>query len=251
VLVIGLVIVGAHNLLDVLTPRAFGPFALAWTFLHEGGPLHAGGAPIGFVAYPVLPWIGVMALGYGLGDFFLEAPSSRDRKLFALSVAMLGAFLVLRSFNLYGEPEAWRTQGDVIRSAMVFLDVTKYPPSLLYVLATLGLAFALVPLLGRLNGPAARSLYTFGAVPLFFYVLHVYLVHGLAIVANAALGRDVEDMFNFFANMVSAPERYLHLGFPLAGAYLAWLVVLAMLFPLCRWWGAVKRNRHDWWLSYL
>jgi hypothetical protein len=164
---------------------------------------------------------------------------------------MIALFVVLRGFNLYGDPAPWAPREDWVRSVMAFLNVRKYPPSLMYVLATLGIAFALIPLLARLRGPAARLLQTFGAVPLFFYVVHIYVVHASAIAANAALGRDVSGMFNFFVTVGRAPEQYLHLGFPLAGIYVAWIVVLVLLYPLCRRWGEVKRTRKNWWLSYL
>jgi uncharacterized membrane protein len=251
VLAVGIAIIAGHNLLDSWTPAQFGRLSLAWTFLHEGGPLILGGKPIGFVSYPVLPWIGVMALGYGLGHLLLEEGRHRDRTLVLLGGAMIALFILLRGLNSYGDPKPWVSQGDVVRSAMAFLDVDKYPPSLMFVLATLGIALALMPLLARLRGPAAGMLLSFGAVPLFFYVVHIYLVHGLAIATNAALGRDVSGLFNFFINMARSPERHLHLGFPLAGVYVAWLVVLAIMVPACRWWAKVKRTRRDWWLAYL
>jgi uncharacterized membrane protein len=210
-----------------------------------------GNTPIGFVSYPVLPWIGVMALGYGLGALFLEPAEKRDHTLLLLSAAMIALFILLRGFNLYGNPSPWTPREDVMRSVMAFLNVAKYPPSLMYVLATLGLGFALIPLLARLRGPAARLLQTFGAVPFFFYVVHIYFVHALAIGANAALGRDASGLFNFVVNMIRAPGQFLHLGFSLAGVYVAWIVVLALLYPLCRWWANVKATRRDWRLSYL
>jgi uncharacterized membrane protein len=251
VLAIGIAIVAGHNLLDPLKPDDFGALALAWKFLHVGGRLSVGDIPIGFVSYPVLPWIGVMALGYGSGSLFLQPAEKRDRTLLVLGAAMIALFVVLRGFNLYGDPAPWAPREDWVRSVMAFLNVRKYPPSLMYVLATLGIAFALIPLLARLRGPAARLLQTFGAVPLFFYVVHIYVVHASAIAANAALGRDVSGMFNFFVTVGRAPEQYLHLGFPLAGIYVAWIVVLVLLYPLCRRWGEVKRTRKNWWLSYL
>ena len=251
VLVVGAAVIAGHNLLDPLTPDQFGAFAVAWKFLHEGGRLFVGGMPIGFVSYPVLPWIGVMALGYGLGAVFLEPAQKRDRTLLMLSAAMIALFILLRGFNLYGNPAPWAAREDVVRSAMAFLNVAKYPPSLMYVLVTLGIGFSLIPLLARLRAPANGVLQTFGAVPFLFYVVHIYLVHALAIGANAALGRDVSGLFNFFVNMIGAPGRYLHLGFPLAGIYVAWIVVLALLYPLCRWWAKVKATRRGWRLSYL
>ena len=161
VLVVGIAIVAGHNLLDPLTPDQFGAFAVAWKFLHEGGRLFVGDTPIGFVSYPVLPWIGVIALGYGLGAVFLEPAQKRDRTLLLLGAAMIALFILLRGFNLYGDPGPWTAREDVVRSAMAFLNVAKYPPSLMYVLATLGLGFLLIPLLARLRGargPRAANL---------------------------------------------------------------------------------------------
>lgn len=249
VLAIGVAIVGGHNLLDPLQADDFGAFALAWKFLHVGGPILVGDARIGFISYPVLPWIGVMALGHGLGSIFVKPAEERDRLLILMSCAMIGLFILLRGLNLYGDPAPWAVRTEFARSVMAFLNVRKYPPSLHYVLATLGIAFALVPLLARLRGPAARVLLTFGAVPFFFYVVHIYVVHALAIAANAALGRDVSGLFDFFGSASRAAAQQL--GFPLDGVYVAWIVVLILLYPLCGWWGEVKRTRKVWWLSYL
>jgi uncharacterized membrane protein len=251
VLAIGLAIIAGHNLFDQVTPDHFGWLSPFWTFLHEGGALVIAGKPVGIVSYPVLPWIGVMAFGYGLGAVFLTAEPQRDGRLLALGGVMFTLFLLLRGWNLYGDPDPWRARDDLIRSIMAFLDVHKYPPSLMYVMATLGIGFMLIPLLARLRGPVSSVLLGFGGAPFFFYVLHIYVVHGLAIAANAAVGRDVSAMFNFFANMVASPERYQHLGFPLALVYVAWIIVLALLYPICRWWISVKQQRKGWWLSYL
>ena len=261
VLVIGVAVVAGHNLLDPITPQQFGPWSLLWKVLHEGGLITAGGAPIGVAGYPVLPWFGVIALGYGLGPLFTAAPAKRDRTFLALGVAMLATFAVLRGFNLYGNPagglgpagaaKLWQDQPDGGSALMVFLDVRKYPPSLQFVLVTLGAVFALWPLLARLRGPVASFFNTFGAVPLFFYVLHVYLVHALAIAANAAAGHDVRGLFTYLANAFTGSPLMKGLGFPLWGAYVGWVAVMALLYPPCRRWQAVKARRRDWWLSYL
>lgn len=263
VLAIGLAIIGGHNLLDPITPQMFGSASLLWQFLHEGGPVFVGGAPIGLIVYPMLPWFGVIALGYGMGALFLEGPAKRDRTIFWLGVTMIAAFLLLRGFDLYGDPPAatrggpfgatipWQQQPDLPAMIMSFLDVQKYPPSLQFVLVTLGVVFVLWPLLSRLRGPAAAVLTTFGAVPFFFYVLHVYLVHGLAIAANAATGKPIEGYFGYMMNLFTAPERFEGVGFTLPWVYVAWIAVLALLYPLCRYWQGLKARRRDWWLSYL
>jgi uncharacterized membrane protein len=258
VLAIGVVIVGGHNLLDPLTAEQYG---LGWQLLHEGGPLFVGGAPIGLIAYPVLPWIGVAALGYGLGGVFTEAPEKRNRTLLLLGLGMLAAFFVLRFVMVYGDPafatgpesvwRDWREQPSLGAAIMVFFDVQKYPPSLQFTLATLGIMLTLWPVFTRLRGPVAAVLNTFGAVPFFFYVLHIYLIHALAIGANTAAGRNVDGLFNYMRNVFVAPEKMAGLGFSLPWVYVAWIVVLAILYPLCRYWQGLKQRRRDWWLSYL
>lgn len=259
-LVAGIVIVAGHNLLDPATPQQFGDAALFWTALHEGGPIFIDGKPVGLFAYPVLPWIGVMALGYGAGPLFIEPAKTRDRKLLLLGAGMIALFFLLRFIDGYGDPSAqnalnavgaWRDQETSAAAAMAFFNVQKYPPSLMFLLVTLGLMFLLLPLLARLRGPAARALLTFGAVPFFFYALHIYVVHALSIAANAAAGRDASGLFNYMTNVFIAPEKLAGLGFPLPWVYLAWIAVLAILYPACVLWADLKRRRRAWWLSYL
>jgi len=263
VLSIGLAIVFGHNLLDPITPEQFGGAALLWTFLHEGGPIFVGEQPIGLAAYPILPWIGVMAVGYGAGPLFVKPAAERDRKLVLIGGAMLALFFLLRFTGVYGEPAiaagtgnyvasgGWRDHATFGAQAMAFLNVQKYPPSLLFLLVTLGVSALLLPLLARLRGSPAKILLAFGAVPFFFYVLHVYLVHVLAIAANAAMGRNVGGLFDYLINAFTAPEKLDGLGFGLPGVYLGWLAVLVILYPACRWFAGVKARRKDWWLSYL
>jgi uncharacterized membrane protein len=264
VLVIGLVIVCGHNLLDPLTAEQFGAWANVWTLLHDGGAVLAGGAPIGVAAYPVLPWIGVMAVGYGAGPIFLEPAGARDRKLIMIGLAMIALFLVLRGFNLYGNPAAdnnfggpfggvstWQDQPTLGAMIMSFLNVQKYPPSLMYLLVTLGISMLLLVGLRRLKGPPANVLLVFGAVPFFFYVAHIYLVHALAIAANAAMGRDVSPFFGYMMNVFVTPERLQGLGFTLPWVYVAWIVAVTLLYFPCAYWAGLKKRRRDWWLSYL
>ena len=258
VLAIGVAIIAGHNLLDPISADTAG---LVWTFLHDGGLVFAGAQPIGLAAYPLLPWIGIIAFGYGLGAIFEQPPEKRDRTVLMLGLAMLAAFFVLRWLNAYGDPvfatgpEAfardWREQGSFGAAAMVFFDVQKYPPSLQFTLATLGIVLTIFPFLSRLPGAVRSVLNTFGAVPFFFYILHIYLIHLLAIAANAMLGRDISGMFNYMINAFFRPELLSGLGFSLVWTYVTWIVVLALLYPLCRYWQQLKAQRRDWWLSYL
>lgn len=263
VLALGVAIMTGHNLLDSVAAEQFGAAGMMWTALHEGGPVFADGRPLALFAYPILPWAGMMAFGYGLGRVFSAPAAKRDRMLLALGVAMLAFFFVLRGFNLYGDAGVagragpfgalipWREQPTVTAMIMAFLNVQKYPPSLMYALVTLGAVFTMWPLLARLRGPVAAVLATFGAAPFLFYVVHIYLVHLIAIAANAVMGRDVGGMFNYLVNVFVAPEKLQGLGFSLPYVYGLWVLVVALLYPLCAKWAALKRTRRDWWLSYL
>jgi uncharacterized membrane protein len=258
VLAIGVVIIAGHNLLDPITAQSAGPM---WTFLHDGGPIFVGDQPIGLAAYPLIPWIGIIAFGYGLGAIFTQERAQRDRTVLLLGLGLLAAFFVLRWLNMYGDPQFatgpeavardWREQSTFGAVAMVFFDVQKYPPSLQFTLVTLGVVLTIFPFLSRLPGVVRSVLNTFGAVPFFFYILHIYLIHLLAIAANAAMGRDVGGLFNYMINIFLAPERLQGLGFSLPLTYVAWIVVLALLYPVCRYWQQLKARRRDWWLSYL
>ncbi|MDQ3125021.1 MAG: heparan-alpha-glucosaminide N-acetyltransferase domain-containing protein [Pseudomonadota bacterium] len=243
-LALGVAIIAGHQLLAPINPPDLGALAPAWTATLEFGPGLGG-----FVAYPFVPWLGVMLLGYGLGNLFQQADGARTRTVLMLTVGMLVLFAVVRGINLYGDPRPWAAQAEPLWTALSFINASKYPPSLDFVLVTLGLSLTLLPLLARLGGLPARLLLAFGRTPLFTYVLHVYLAHGLALVVGAMMGVPPSAFFNLLGD----PSRVIEAGwgFGLAGVYAAWLVVLAMLYPLSRWFEDVKRRRRDWWLGYL
>jgi len=249
ILTIALVIVAGHNLLDSIRAAQFGDWAWAWYLLHERGPLTWNGTVIGLAVYPVLAWIGVMGLGYALGPIFVSP--RRDRTIVGLSLGMIAVFLLLRTFNVYGDPTPWAPQDTAGKTAMAFFNVQKYPPSLLYMCATLGPMLLLVPVLDRLRGPLAGFFRTFGSVPLMAYVAHLFVMHALAVGAHAAAGHDITGMFNTIHYFFFEPRVFGGATFPLPVTYVAWVVVLASIYPLCLWWAGVKRRRRDWWLSYL
>ncbi|MDQ0466112.1 putative membrane protein [Caulobacter ginsengisoli] len=245
VLAIGVAIIALHDLTDGISPGSLGPLAWLWHVLHVPGPI-AGNI---FVIYPILPWIGIISLGYGLGDIFTLEPARRARLLLALGGAMILAFLVLRGINLYGDIRPWSAQAESWRTVLSFFNVSKYPPSLDFVLITLGPMFLLLPALERLKGAVAGILLTYGRVPLFFFILHIWLAHLLVTAAGMAMGYP----FQTFVGVIADPTPMVeaHWGFGLWSAYLTWAVVLLLMYPLCRWWGHVKATRKDWWLSYL
>jgi len=245
VLLIGVLILVSHNLLDPLHAAQFGAWTPVWSILHEPGALPFG-LP-GGVSYPVLPWIGIMALGYGLGPVFLEPASTRARLFTLLGLASIALFLLLRGTNFYGDPHPWSQQRDNMMTVLSVLNVSKYPPSLLYALVTLGPALLLLPAMERFGGFAGEVLATFGRVPLFIYLLHLYAAHAAAVALFLTEGFDFAQLRGFGAQ--AAPPAGLGLSLP--ATYAAWILIMAALYPACRWFANVKRRRHDWWLSYL
>lgn len=259
IVITGAAIVAGHNLLDGIRAADFGsensPAALAWYVLHEP---HFGRFANGFeygLLYPLLPWLGVMMLGYGFGKVISWPQAARARFMRIAGLAALALFLVLRLNNLYGEPAAnafgddqlWRENPrGALYTALGILNVTKYPPSLDYLLMTLGPALLVLPLLERWHGRMADVFSVFGRVPMFFYLLHVPLIHGISLIAAHL-------MFGPAAGAIKGPADVPASYVPsLLPVYLGWLLVVALLYPLCRRYADYKRShREQWWLSYL
>jgi len=241
VAVAGVTIIAGHNLLDGREPAG-----VLWAILHTGRPI-ALPPGITFVpAYPLLPWIGVIAAGYGLGDVLARPPEVRQRCQAAVGVALVAGFVLLRASNLYGDPHPWTPQATPLRTLLSFLDTTKYPPSLLYAMMTLGPALLMLAAADRGLARVLPGLVTYGRVPLFYYVLHIPLIHGLAILAAIAGGGSAAALVaNTF--LFARPEGY---GFGLGVVYAVTAAVVVALYPACRWFGGVKARRRDAWLSY-
>lgn len=245
-----------HNLLDgVKVTQWQGPgtpapgfWEAVWLVLHQQGPLPLPFGSTTFIIYPLVPWVGVMAAGYAFGALYELEAERRRRILLALGAGLTIAFVVVRAINLYGDPQPWSVQSSALFTVLSFLNLTKYPPSLLYLLMTLGpalIALAWFERAGR--GPFARVLVTFGRVPLFFYILQWVAAHGLAILVGYLAGQSVAWQF---ANFAEKPYPNPN-GFDLWVVYVFWLVGLLLLYPLCRWFAGVKQRRKDWWLSYV
>ncbi len=201
--------------------------------------------PLVFEFYPVMPWLGMMLFGYALAPWFLLPVPARDRRFMALGAAMLALFVLLRGFNLYGDPHPWAVQAGFAQSVMSFLRVEKYPPSLFYVCATLGLMFVLVPLFSRWRGATARLILVFGSVPLFAYMLHLYVAHTLAILMQLAAGQSIAMEFDQMRLILLHPQLLEGTGFSLPVVYAAWVAVLALLYPACRWYSRLRQRHRD------
>jgi uncharacterized membrane protein len=260
---LGAAVVVAHNTLDgisvpfwvpetgVPAPDAAGAL---WMLLHQSAFFPIGGAdgPIVWVHYPVLPWFGVLAVGYTLARLYQWPASSRRRALTAAAVAMPIAFVLLRTWNLYGDPGHWAPQPTLLQSAMSYLNVQKYGPSLDYVLVMLSPACAALAALDGRTFPrgAGAIAVTFGRVPFFFYVLQWVGAHIAGIVVTGLRGGDLSPYFMHVIDvfrMTPAPV----MGGPLWLVYVCWILVVLALYLPCRWFARIKAQRREWWLSYL
>jgi uncharacterized membrane protein len=242
----GVATVALHNMFDGVRAADLGRFAPLWRVLHEPGQVQFPGGLVLAVMYPLVPWVGVMALGYAFGPWLSLPAAQRRRKVLALGLALIAAFVALRAANVYGDPRPWSPQRDALFTLFSFLNCQKYPPSLLFLLMTLGPALVALALLDRGLGPLGRPLRTLGRVPLFFWLMQWPVAHGLAVAVNAARGVPVGWMFAF--PPFQSPPGY---GYGLPTVYLMWVVALLILYPMCHWFAELKRRRRDPWLSYL
>lgn len=248
---ISIAMVAGHNLLDGIQASSFGALAPLWNVLHAPGFLINGEHHVVFVAYVLIPWVGVTALGYLLGQVYHWEAERRRKSLVRLGLILVAGFLVLRAINVYGDPVPWSPQKSSIFTVLSFLNVTKYPPSLLFLLMTMGPALLLLRAFDGGTPRWLRPALIIGKVPLFYYVLHFAVIHLLAVgVAWVRYGRigwmfqsPSLDKFPF-----TAPANW-DLGLPVV--YLVWFGVVVAIYPLCEWYAGVKRRRRDWWLSYL
>lgn len=236
---LALVIMGGHNVLDGLHVQASSALQIPWTILHERSWIDVGDSLRLRTTYPVLPWIGVIALGYGLGPWFAKGiqPTVRQWYLLLAGVGALVGFVVLRAANGYGE-KPWQAYENGVQTLMSFFNITKYPPSLLFLALTLGIGLLLLLAFERAGQKRwIGILATFGAAPMFFYLLHLYVLKILYVACVALFGLNHGNYF----------------GFDSIGAI--WLVALLLplvLYPPVRWFAGLKARRGDLaWLKYL
>lgn len=252
---IGALIVCGHDLFD--TAAAGGDImkthGVLETLLHRQGLLVVHGQVVGVLGYPLVPWIGVICIGYAFGALVVSEPGRRRRSSLLLGATFVLLFAALRLTHGYGDPIRFEHLDTPAQTVMSFLQVTKYPPSLEYLLATFGI---LLPLYAFIDWTTARGRLSklnglfeiYGRVPLFYYVLHIYLAHGLALLLTAAQHKD----WRFWLKPGAVFAYHLPgWGFGLPGVYLVWITVVLALYVPCAAFGKFKARRRDWWLSYL
>ena len=244
VLALSLALIAGHNLLDPIRPNDLGGFAGLWHFLHVPGFVIPN---VLFIGYPLIPWVAVMAFGSLLAALYQWESARRRRTLLLGGAAAFLLFLVLRSFNAYGNPFPWSTQRTTGLTIASFLNVLKYPPSLQFLLMTLGPALVALALTERARGRSAKWLAVYGRVPLFFYVTHLFVAHAVAVVLafmQGGIWRRIP--------IVNHPERIPDwYGVTLPGVYIAWAIVVLLLYLPCRQFARMKDKRTAWWLRYL
>jgi uncharacterized membrane protein len=240
-----------HNLADPVTAASFGSASWMWHLLHQPGLVKTPG-PMLIVAYPLVPWLAVMAGGFCLGRVYRLQAGPRSRLLVRLGLSMTGAFIAVRLLNIYGDPSRWASQASPLLTLLSFLNTTKYPPSLLFLLMTLGPAIALLGWLDDARPGERNPFLVFGRVPLLYFILHIALIHAMTIAIGwlqygaqpflllppPTLGTS-RDLF---------PADY---GWSLGVTYLVWIAAVVSLYPVCLWFSRLKARRRSWWLRYL
>ena len=241
----GVVMIATHNLFDSVDSPNW-----LWTILHSLNFLVNTPRHVVFVTYVLIPWVGVTAAGYGLGQIY-SWPSARRRAfLLPLGIGLSAAFIILRAINIYGDPQPWSTQKSAAFTVLSFLNTTKYPPSLLYLLMTLGPAMLFLWAVDAGTPRWLRPALTVGKVPMFYYLLHIPLIHLIAVVVCYARYGQAHWMFESPSLRdfpITPPPGW---GYSLPVVYLVWVCVVLTLYPLCCWFAGVRQRRSDAWLSY-
>jgi uncharacterized membrane protein len=230
---IGFILVFGHDLFDNLSTTTFSVAGKdVWDVLHVSGIVSLGNVNV-FFFYPLIPWIGVMALGYCFGTLFKIDEPKRRKLLITFGIGAIAIFIAIRSFNFYGDPSNWTNQYSWYRDVLSFIDVSKYPPSLDYLLITLGPVMLMLAALENVHSRVTSIFLVYGRVPLFYYILHLYLARLLCFLTFVIMGKK---------------HGY---SFPLGTVYIVWLLVVLILYFPCRWFMKYKQTHKQWWLSYL
>ncbi len=252
-LALGLLIVFGHNLLDGITKEGTEPLSLLWYYVHQFNfqVINEGQGMLA-IAYPFLPWLGIMILGYCFGHFYTKGfnTSLRKKWLLRLGFTAIILFVGLRFLNAYGDLVPWSYQDTTTKTIISFFNTTKYPPSLLYTLMTLGPSLLFLYAIESVKNKVTDLLMVFGRVPFFYYILHLYLIHLIGMIGLSIQGYDWKELILTPARFMSG--YLVDKGFSLWVSYLVWALVIIMLYPLCKRYMQYKANNRDkWWLSYL
>ncbi|WP_353779469.1 heparan-alpha-glucosaminide N-acetyltransferase domain-containing protein [Winogradskyella sp. 3972H.M.0a.05] len=251
-LVLGLLIVFGHNALDGITKEGSSFGSIVWYFLHQSNGIGIGESRYLWFSYPVLPWIGTMVLGYCLGEFYKKGANAelRNQWLVRIGLVAIALFFVFRGFNFYADLAPWEEQATLEKTIISFFNLTKYPPSLSFLLITLGPALLFLRFIEPVKNWITDKLLVFGRVPFFYYILHIFVIHVTAIIGLLITGKDWKLMILDNETMGSGALRGY--GYSLLTVYLVWLGIVILLYPICKKYMKYKANNRDKkWLSYL
>jgi uncharacterized membrane protein len=240
-----------HNLTDSVDAARIGAFAPLWNTLHQPGAFVVRGI-VFVVGYPLLPLVATMAAGYCLGQVFTWDAGFRRRYLTRLGISLTVSFIVVRSVNIYGDPLRWSTQGSPVMTVLSFLNCTKYPASLDFLLMTLGPALLLLAALDDATFSGWKPILIFGRVPLFYFVVHFVWIHVIQVLITLIRYGPVPFLLLPPPSMGGPRELFPYgFGYPLWFVYAVWIFVVVTMYPACCWFAGFKRRRNDWWLGYL
>lgn len=247
--IIGLIIFVGHNVIDLLHNKTIdttfvGRLLISSTGFTNMVPIGSGRLLVIF--YALLPWTGVMLVGYALGTLYTKDAAQRKKALNTIALSLLAVFVVFRAFNIYGDPAPWSVQRTSILSVISFLNVTKYPCSLLYLSMTLGIALLVLANTEKVSSRFSRILIVYGNVPFFYYVCHWFLAQAITITLFLLMGHHLDEAYK--GNFPFSPDGF---GISLAGIYAVWLLLVTILYFPCRWFSNYKKTHTQWWLSYL
>lgn len=251
VLILGLIMIFGHNLLDGIMMQGSSLKSIIWYVLHQQNFVPFGTRFVG-IFYPIIPWIGIMALGYCFGHLYQSGFDLKLRKkwLLALGIGSILIFLILRFINVYGDPIPWSVQKNSMYTVMSFFNVYKYPPSLLYLLITLGPGFLFLYATESIKNKITDFFLVFGRVPFFYYIIHVFIIHLSALISHVVLGGNWKDLI-LDASIFTTTKMSTY-GYSLFVVYLVWIAIVLLLYIPCKKYMIYKANNRDkWWLSYL
>lgn len=251
ILVTGTLIVLGHNLLDFIEAGRITPIGWWYSFIHQPGFYKLWDGHSLLILYPFLPWAGLMMLGFCFGKLFLKYEGAQRKKmLILLGIGLLVFFAILRATNLYGDAQHWTTQKNGVYSFLSFMNLVKYPPSLLYMCAIIGIGMIILAFMGNIKNGLTRFIIVYGRVPFLYYILHFFLIHLVSSALYLARGHSIAEGIapkgGFLPNFLDPAE-----GYSLFIVYFIWICVVLVLYPVCKWFSEYKMKHKDWWLSYI
>lgn len=247
--IIGLLIIVTHNLSSVIpfSNESIIKLILTPFFSPTAIPLFSG--KVFVMGYPPIPWIGIMLIGFSTGNYFQKSAIERMFIFKKIGLLLIAAFFILRLINIYGDSSPWSSQNNWSLSVLSFMNISKYPPSLIYVCITIGIMFFLLSYAERFNKDLIRFLTSFGKVPLFYFILHFYLIHFITLLILFIQGFNWSQL-NFAIGTFGRPKDMVS-GLPLWSIYLIWIMVVLVKYFPCKWFGQYKARHQSWWIKYL